>query len=89
MKKKIETSVRINASRETIWQVLTNFEKYPEWNSFIKSVSGNVEEGNQINVVLQGMKFKPQVLKFDKNTEFKWLGSLWFKACLMGSTGFT
>jgi len=48
MAKQIKTSITINASKESVWKILMDFENYPEWNSFIKSVSGDVKVGNQI-----------------------------------------
>ena len=88
MAKQIETSITINASKEKIWKILTDFEKYPEWNSFIKSVTGEVKVGNQIQIKLQGMTFKPIVLTLKENTELKWLGHLWFKGLFDGEHKF-
>ena len=88
MAKQINTSITINASKEKIWKTLTDFEKYPEWNSFIKSVTGEVKVGNQIQIKLQGMTFKPIVLTFKENTELKWLGHLWFKGLFDGEHKF-
>ncbi len=88
MTKQIKTSITINASKEKIWKILTDFENYPEWNSFIKSVTGEVKVGNQIKIKLQGMTFKPIVLNFKENTELKWLGLLWFKGLFDGEHKF-
>ena len=88
MAKQIKTSITINASKESIWKILTDFENYPEWNSFIKSVSGDVKVGNQIQIKLQGMTFKPVVLTLNENTELKWLGHFWFKGLFDGEHKF-
>lgn len=88
MTKQIKTSITINASKEKIWKILTDFKNYPEWNSFIKSVSGDVKVGNQIRIKLQGMTFKPIVLTLNENTELKWLGQLWFKGLFDGEHKF-
>ena len=88
MAKQIKTSITINASKEKIWKILTDFENYPEWNSFIKSVTGEVKVGNQIKIKLQGMTFKPIVLTFNENAELKWLGHLWFKGLFDGEHKF-
>ena len=88
MTKQLNTSITINASKEKIWKILIDFEKYPKWNPFIKSVTGNVQVGSRINIKLQGMSFKPTVLTFDKNTEFKWLGHLWIKGLFDGEHKF-
>ncbi len=88
MTKQIKTSITINASKEKIWKILTDFENYQQWNSFIKSVTGNVSVGNTINIKLQGMTFKPVVLTFVENSELKWLGHLWFKGIFDGEHKF-
>jgi len=88
MAKQIKTSITINASKESVWKILMDFENYPEWNSFIKSVSGDVKVGNQIQIKLQGMTFKPVVLTLNENTELKWLGHLWFKGLFDGEHKF-
>jgi len=88
MAKQIKTSITINASREKIWQILMDFENYPKWNSFIKSVSGDIKVGNRIKIKLQGMVFKPVVLTFNENIEFKWLGQLLFKGLFDGEHKF-
>ena len=88
MAKHIKTTVDIAADKATVWNILTDFEKYPEWNPFIKSVSGEVKTGNRIKVKLQGMVFKPTVLSFIKNSEIKWLGHLWIKGLFDGEHSF-
>jgi len=88
MTKQIKTSITINASKERIWKILMDFENYSEWNSFIKSVSGNIDVGNKIQVKLQGMTFKPTILTLKENAEFKWLGHLWFKGLFDGEHRF-
>ena len=72
MTKQIKTSITIEASKESVWKILTDFENYPKWNSFIKSVSGDVRVGNRIKIKLQGMTFKPTVLVHNKASELKW-----------------
>ncbi|NQX91845.1 MAG: SRPBCC domain-containing protein [Flavobacteriales bacterium] len=88
MTKQITTSINIKASREQVWKTLMDFQSYPKWNSFIKEVSGDVQVGNKIHVDLQGMIFKPEVLILEKNSEFKWQGSLWFKGLFDGQHEF-
>jgi len=87
--KQIETAIEIKASKEAIWTVLMNFEDYPTWNPFIKSIKGKAEKGKQIevNIQLEGMKlqtFTPEVLVFDVNKEFRWKGKLGIKGIFDG-----
>ena len=54
----------------------------------VKSVTGEVKEGNQIKVKLQGMTFKPVIQKFTKNTEFRWRGHFLFQGLFDGEHRF-
>jgi hypothetical protein len=80
----IETQIHIHATPEKVWGVLTDFDKYSDWNPFVKSLTGEVAVGNQITVALLGMAFKPIILKFEKNKELRWLGKLLFKGLFDG-----
>ncbi len=87
--KHIETDITIKASPEKVWNILTNFENIASWNPFIRSLTGKAEVGNTISVVLKPpngktMTFKPEVLVFDANREFRWKGKLWFKGLFDG-----
>lgn len=84
----ISTEIIINSTPQEIWTVLTNFKEYPKWNPFVKSLTGDVIIGNQIKVALPGMNFKPTVMEFKKDTEFRWLGHLWFKGLFDGEHSF-
>ncbi len=88
MKKEITTSIEIQAPKEAVWKVLTDFEQFPEWNPFVQSLKGEVVEGRQIIVKLPGMTFKPVVQCFVKNSEFRWLGHLGFKGLFDGEHRF-
>jgi hypothetical protein len=84
MKKNIETTIKIKASAEKIWSILTDFQKYPEWNPFVLSMEGEAKEGTTLKANIQGMKFKPIVLAAKTNKEFRWLGSLFVKGLFDG-----
>ena len=79
--KELRTSIEIHAPEEKIWKILTNFSAYPEWNPFIRSLTGEVKEGGKFKVVIQppdsgAMTFKPTCLKFSPAKELIWLGHL-------------
>ncbi|ANZ74975.1 BA75_01954T0 [Komagataella pastoris] len=89
MTKEIHTEVLVNASPKKVWSVLTDFEAYPSWNPFIKSLTGDVAVGNTINVRIQppnggGMSFSPKVLQFEENKKFQWKGKLLFEGLFDG-----
>ena len=88
MAKEIKTEILINATPEKVWAVLTDFNAYPAWNPFVNSLAGEVKVGNTIKVVLQGMTFKPKVLVFEPNREFRWIGRLFLPGLFDGEHSF-
>jgi hypothetical protein len=36
----IKTEIPIGAPASAVWSILMDFERYPEWNPFIKKISG-------------------------------------------------
>lgn len=93
MAKEIKTEILINATPDKVWAILTDFENYPNWNPFIKSIKGQVAVGNTITARMEppesnGMTFKPKVLEFETNKEFRWLGHLLFPGLFDGEHKF-
>jgi len=89
----IKTQIIINATPDKVWAILTDFENYLNWNPFIKSIIGEPRVGNQITVTIappenKDMTFKPTVLAFDHNKEFRWIGKLVFKGLFDGEHKF-
>jgi hypothetical protein len=87
--KQIHTEIEINAPVSKVWGILTDFDKYPEWNPFVKSFEGEIAEGNRFKVQLhlpegKPMTFKPKCLAFKENEEFRWLGHLGIKGIFDG-----
>ncbi|WP_100488741.1 SRPBCC domain-containing protein [Sporolactobacillus pectinivorans] len=79
--REIRTEIQIKATANRVWDVLTDFKRYPEWNPFIKYLKGKPMEGTKIEVKMasagsKGMILKPKVLKFQRCKEFRWLGHI-------------
>jgi hypothetical protein len=84
-RKTIETEVTISSSSQRVWDILTDFNKYGEWNDFITSITlKDAEElrvGDRLHVTVQipgGGKnsFSPRVLKASRAKELRWQGTL-------------
>lgn len=89
----IKTQIKINATPDKVWSILTDFENYSSWNPFIKSITGEAKVGSRITVSItppdgKVMTFKPEVLAFEKNKEFRWMGTLFFKGLFDGEHKF-
>lgn len=77
----LQTEIEINAGAERVWEVLTDFMSYPEWNPFIRFIRGIPEEDTRLEVRIQargtkGMTFRPRVLVADAGQELRWLGRI-------------
>lgn len=46
------TTFPIAASAEVVWDVLTDFARYPEWNPSLPSISGELQPGNTVSLTL-------------------------------------
>lgn len=80
--KEVYTEIEIDASAGIVWSILTDFDNFPNWNPFIKKISGDLQEGAQIEAFIKlpnskGMKFKPKILAYTPEKELRWLGNLW------------
>lgn len=85
----LETRIHIRATAQQIWTVLMDFERYPQWNPFIRKLQGFAEPGQTLRVEVlpvggQPMKFKPKVLVVQKAHELRWLGRFLFKGLFDG-----
>ncbi len=79
--RKIETTVDIDAPPAAVWDVLATFRSYPEWNPFVREISGEPDLGRRLHVRLQtpsgrGFSFKPRVTAAEPAQRFAWLGRL-------------
>lgn len=85
----LRTEIDIAAPPRKVWEVLTNFRAYPEWNPFITSVRGKPRVGQKLEVVMsppqsREMKFNPEVLRAEPFIELRWRGVLWFDWLFVG-----
>lgn len=76
----IDTTVDIDASRDAVWHVLTDFPRYDEWSPSLR-IAGTPEVGAKLVVHAnppgrRGMTFKPKVLAATPGEELRRLGKL-------------
>jgi hypothetical protein len=77
----LQTEIRIDAPAEKVWEVLTDFARYPDWNPFIPEADGSIGVGDRLRVRIhppgkRPMIFRPRVLRADPGRELRWLGHL-------------
>ncbi len=73
------TEIEISATPERVWDVLTDFGSYGEWNPMIRRAKGELRRGSRLTVRFEpegsrGYTFKPKLLVVEPNRELRWLG---------------
>ena len=92
--KQLYTEIEINAPAEQVWQILTDFDSFPDWNPFVRRAAGTIEPGQPLEIELSGpggrtTKIKPNVVTAEPNREFSWLGIMGMKGLFDGKHIFT
>ena len=82
--KQYHTSVTVNGTLNEVWQGLTNFKSYPDWNPIVGKLTGEMKEGQKISTYIVPLKgtFYPVLLRYHENRELLWQGALGAKFLL-------
>ncbi len=77
----LHTEIDITADPTIVWDVLTDLDRWAEWNPFITSSSGNVAVGETLENRLEppggrAMTFRPTLTVVDEAHTLEWLGRL-------------
>jgi hypothetical protein len=77
--RELRTQIEVEATPERVWEILTDFDAYPEWNPFIQRIEGDAAPGSKLEVRIEppggrAMTFKPTVLEVAPGQELRWLG---------------
>jgi hypothetical protein len=77
--KELRTEIEINTSPERVWKILTDFDKYEQWNPFIHKIIGQPKQGARIEIHIEtpggkNRKYGPTLTKVDEGRELRWLG---------------
>jgi hypothetical protein len=72
--KELGGSIEIDAPVAWVWKALTYFTSYPEWNSFLVSMAGELKVGSVFNVTVRvpgrkDIKFPSQIVNIIEGKE--------------------
>lgn len=81
MRHALHTDVTIDARPQVVWDVLTDLDRYPEWNPFIIEAAGTLAVGERLTNRLQppggkAMTFRPTVTELEPGAVVEWLGRM-------------
>ena len=83
----LRTEVEIQAPPSRVYQLLTDFARYPEWNPFLTAASGKLEVGSRLSLELslpEGNSYvlSPTLESVKENEELRWRGRYLFASLL-------
>ena len=89
MHHELHTEIDIDATPEVVWQVLTDLDRYTEWNPFITSSVGEPEVGQTLINRMEppggmAITLKPHVTVVEDGKTFEWLGKVGFSGVFDG-----
>lgn len=91
--KELRTEIEIQATPEKVWQVLTNLDKYPEWNPFIHHAIGKAQVGEKVDITFRSgskeMTLHCTVIKLEPNRELCWKYHVILPGLFRGEHSFT
>ena len=76
----IEHTIDMQAPPAAVWQLLTDTDRYEDWNPFIPRLSGRLAPGERLMLTVRPgartMTFRPTVLAVEDGTLLRWRGRL-------------
>ena len=87
--KELKTEKIINTNITKLWEIITLFNKYPNWNPIIHKIIGKPCLGANIEIhilTVGGKKrvYHPIITKFDPPFELRWEGKFFSSTILKG-----
>ena len=94
MARRLHTTSEIQASPDRVWETLTDFAAYPDWNPFIVRAAGRPVPDSRLDLQLRlpGRRpttFRPKVLEAAPAHRLRWLGNLLVPGLFDGEHTFT
>lgn len=79
--RELRREIEVEAPPGRVWAVVIDFAAYPDWNPFIRRISGELLEGARLEVRIEppgarATTFRPAVRAVEVNRELRWLGRL-------------
>jgi len=94
MGKQLTSRIDIDAPPEQVWQVLSDFAAYPQWNPFITRADGEAQPGSRLVMRMQpvgarGVTLRPTVVEATPGHRLRWLGRYGIRGIFDAEHSFT
>ena len=90
----LHTEIEVRAPAALVWDVLTDFAAFPEWNPLIRRIDGVLAPRARLLVRMKppggrAMTFRPTVLRVEPERHFAWRGRTLLPGVFDGEHSFT
>ncbi|MCP5119318.1 MAG: SRPBCC domain-containing protein [bacterium] len=90
----LKTEIAIDAGPERVYEILSDFARYSEWNPFITRASGEAVAGRRFEMHMEppggkSMDFEPTLLRTEPGVELRWIGRMLLPGLFSGEHYFT
>ena len=90
----LHTQIDVSAPATRVWDVLTDFAAFPDWNPFIRRIDGVLAPRARLAVRIQPpggrtMTFRPTVTRVEPERHFAWRGRTVVPGLFDGEHSFT
>lgn len=77
----VSSGIAIDAPAATVWSILVDLPRYPEWNPFIRRAWGSLDVGGTVHVRVSPpsklpLRFAAEILHRDEDRELHWRGTM-------------
>lgn len=91
--KELRTEILVQATPERMWQIITELDKWPDWNPFIHHAIGQAEVGKKVDITVaspgKDMTLHCVVTGVDPNHSLSWKYHVGLPALFQGEHSFT
>lgn len=74
--KENRNEIEIQSTPERVWEIMTDFDKYPEWNPLLCRAEGKLAAGEKVNLTARSasndMNLLCTVTAVEPNRQFSW-----------------
>ena len=75
----VRSEIEIHSYPESVWEILTDFGTYEQWNPFINKIVGLPKQGEKVDIFIEthsGKKrrYSPRITKVEEGRELRWFG---------------
>lgn len=74
----LETDIRIDAAPQTVWSILDDIDRYPEWNETVPQIEGRTTVDGTLRILLvqpetPDLPLEPTILRIVGARELRWI----------------